>query len=373
MLNWPPDLIPQLPKVVLHDHLDGGLRPQTILDLAEGAEVELPETDPDRLKSWFEKGASGGSLSRYLEGFRYTTAVMQTQEALERVAREALEDLAADGVVYAEVRFAPCLHMEKGLPLEKVMDAVLESLRTTGERLSIHWGLVVCALRGSEPHLSLEMAELAVQFRDRGCVGFDLAGDEFGHPPKNHLEAFQFCKRQNFNITIHAGEAFGPASIWQALQFCGAHRIGHGTRLIEDMAIEDGRLIRMGSLAQYVLDHRIPIEICLRSNLQTGAVSDLKKHPFKILKDHNFRVTLNADNRLMSNTSASGELALARELYDLSLEDLEKLVINGMKSAFLPHQERCDLIFGAIKPGFAKVREELGLPKVTYPGRGPDS
>jgi adenosine deaminase len=214
------------------------------------------------------------------------------------------------------------------------------------------------------------MAELAVDFRSRGCVGFDLAGDEFGHPPKDHLEAFQYCKRQNFNITIHAGVAFGPPSIWQALQFCGAHRIGHGVRLIEDISVHDGKVVKLGYLAQYILDHRIPLEICLSSNLQTGAVQDLKDHPFRILKKYNFRVTLNSDNRLMSQTDATSEYWLAAQLFDLSFDDLEKLTINAMKSAFIPYRKRCDLIFEILKPGFAQARAALGLQAAQYPRRG---
>jgi len=295
---------------------------------------------------------------------------MQTEEALMRVAREALADLAADGVVYAELRFAPEFHTGKGLSVERVMDAVLRGLEEGGEEFRIAWGLIVCAMRSSPPDMSLRMAELAVDFRSRGCVGFDLAGDEFGHPAKDHLEAFQYCKRQNFNITIHAGEAFGPPSIWQALQFCGAHRIGHGTRIIEDISIHEGKVVTLGFLAQYILDHRIPLEICLSSNLQTGAVDDLKNHPFRILKKYNFRVTLNADNRLMSRTDATSEFWLATQLFDLAFDDIEKLSINAMKSAFAPYRKRCDVIFEVIKPGFQRARERLGLPAAKYPKRG---
>lgn len=372
MLQLSRDLIRSLPKVVLHDHLDGGLRPETIIDLAPGQEAALPTRDPAALAGWFQEGAGGGSLARYLEGFAYTTGVMQTREALRRVAEEAMEDLAADGVVYAELRFAPQFHTARGLPVERVMDAVLSGLASAGRRLGMAWGLIVCAMRSSPPELSLKMAELAVSFRDRGCVGFDLAGDEYGHPPKDHVDAFHFCKRQNFNITIHAGEAFGPPSIWQALQYCGAHRIGHGTRLIEDMAIDkDGRVVRMGLLAQYVLDHRIPLEICLSSNLQTGAVERLEDHPFRILKKYHFRVTLNVDNRLMSRSTATDEFHIAARLFGLTLDDMEKLTINAMKSAFIPYRERCDVIFNVLKPRFAAARAELGLPAAIYPERKP--
>lgn len=363
------EFVRKMPKVVIHDHLDGGLRPRTIIELAREADVPLYSTDSDSLRAWFERGANKGNLKEYLEGFAVTCGVMQTRDALERVAEEALDDLRQDGVIYAELRFAPQFHLQGGLTEEEVMDAVLTGLERGGKKKDIRWGLIVCGMRSSPPELSLKMAELAITFRDRGCVGFDLAGDEFGHPPKDHLDAFHFCKRENFNITIHAGEAFGAPSIWQALQYCGAHRIGHCTRLTEDMVIRDGRVLSMGRIAQYVLDHRVPLEICLSSNVQTGAVSNLESHPFKYYLRHKFRITLNTDNRLMSATTVTDEHWLAVERFGLEFSDLEKIAINGMKSAFIRYDHRCEVIFDVLKPAFARLRAELDLPAAHYPVR----
>ena len=361
------DLIRRLPKVVLHDHLDGGLRPATIVELARDQKVDLPTVDPAELASWFERGAARGSLEQYLEGFGLTCAVMQTEDALERVAFEFLQDLHEDGVIYAEIRFAPHLHETQGLNLEAIMDAVLTGLARAESAFGVRWGLIVCALRNQPPELSLKLAELAVSSRERGCLGFDLAGDEHGHPPKDHLDAFHLCQRENFCITIHAGEAFGVPSIWQALQYCGAHRIGHCTRLTEDMVIRDGEVLSIGHLAQYVLDRRIPLEICLSSNVHTGAVPTLAEHPFRHYLRNQFRVTLNTDNRLMSATTLSRELLLAVEHFGADFDDLETLTLNGMKSAFLRHDLRCALIYDSIKPGFTALRHELGLPPRAYP------
>ena len=351
-------LVECAPKVLLHEHLDGGLRPQTVLELAaEIGYTELPERDPTRLAAWFFEGANRKTLPLYLEGFRHTIAVMQTAKALERVAFEFIEDMAQDGVVYAEVRFAPHFHTQRGLGLDGVMSAVLRGLQRGKEQSGVGFGLIVSAMRNEPESLSFKLAELAVAYRSQGCVGFDLAGEEAGHPAKEHVRAFEFAKRQNFSITIHAGESFGPESIWQALQYCGAHRIGHGTRLLEDIVVYDGKVIQLGHLAQYVLDHRIPIEVCLSSNLHTGAARSLREHPFPILVNQKFRVTLNTDNRLMSRTSMTDECLLAVETYGLDLLDLEKLMINGMKSAFAHYDERVRLIYERIKPGFAKLRD----------------
>jgi adenosine deaminase len=270
------DLVVRAPKVLLHEHLDGGLRPQTLVELArECGYGELPTKEPQALAEWFARGAARGSLPLYLEGFRHTIALMQTAQALERVAFEFVEDMAQDGVVYAEVRFAPHFHTQGGLGLDGVMESVTRGLQRGMAQYPVRVGLIVCAMRNLSSMLSMQMAELAVAWRSRGCVGFDLAGEEAGHPAKHHIDAFQLAKRMNFSITIHAGESFGPESIWQALQYCGAHRIGHGTRLIEDMVIHEGRVLSMGPLAQYVLDHRVPIEICLSSNIHTGAAPSL--------------------------------------------------------------------------------------------------
>jgi len=351
-------LLQSLPKVLLHEHLDGVLRPQTVVELAQEAKYwELPTTDPEALAQWFHQGANKGSLAKYLEGFAHTIAVMQTEEALERAAYEQAEDLARDGVVYFETRFAPIFHTRKGLTHQQVVAAVLKGLERGRKELGVHSGLIICAMRNM--NVSLEMAELAVDFRERGVVGFDLAGEEGGYPPKKHVDAFHYIQRENFNITIHAGEGFGKESIWQAIQYCGAHRIGHGTRLIDDIAVADGKAVKLGDLAQYVLDKRIPLEICLLSNVHTGATPSLAEHPFKILYQEKFRVTLNTDNRLMSDTSMTREFEAAAETFGLSLDDFEKITINAMKSAFLPYKQRCDVIYKILKPGYAKARASL--------------
>ena len=344
-----------LPKVLLHEHLDGVVRPQTILELAKNAGyAKLPSDNPEDLARWFHQGANQGNLPKYLEGFAHTIAVMQTEEALERVAYEQAEDLSGDGVVYFETRFAPVFHTRNGLTHQQVISAVLRGLEQGRKAFGISSGLIICAMRNMD--VSLEMAELAVDFRPRGVVGFDLAGEEGGFPPKKHVDAFHYIQRQNFNITIHAGEGFGKESIWQAIQYCGAHRIGHGTRLIDDIAMAEGKAVKLGDLAQYVLDKRIPLEICLISNVHTGAAPSVADHPFKTFYQLKFRVTLNTDNRLMSDTSMTKEFEAAAEAFGLTLDDFEKITINAMKSAFLPYDHRCDFIYSVIKPGYAKAR-----------------
>jgi adenosine deaminase len=351
-------VLKSLPKVLLHEHLDGVLRPQTVIELANDAKYAgLPTKDPAALAHWFHQGANQGSLAKYLEGFAHTIAVMQAAEALERVAYEQAEDLSKDGNVYFETRFAPVFHTEKGLTHQQVVAAVLKGLARGQKDFGIRSGLIICAMRNM--NVSLEMAELAVDFRERGVVGFDLAGEEGGYPPKKHVDAFHYIQRENFNITIHAGEGYGKESIWQAIQYCGAHRIGHGTRLIDDIAVADGKVVKLGDLAQYVLDKRIPLEICLISNVHTGAAPSLAQHPFKILYQEKFRVTLNTDNRLMSDTTMTREFEAAAETFGLTLEDFEKITINAMKSAFLPYNQRIDFIYKIIKPGYARVRESL--------------
>ena len=284
---------------------------------------------------------------------------MQTEEALERVAYETLEDMKKDGVVYVESRFAPLFHTGKRLDPNKVVKAVLRGFDRGEKDFGVHYGLIICAMRHMDPSISLEMAELALDFRNRGVVGFDLAGEEGGYPPKKHVDAFEYIQRENFNITVHAGEAFGKASIWQAIQWCGAHRIGHATRLIEDMRVKNGEVLNMGTLAQYVLDKRIPLEICLTSNVHTGAVQRMEEHPFGILYRYKFRCTLNTDDRLMSNITLTDEYCTAAEMFELKFEDLEKLTINAMKSAFMPYKQRIAFIYDVLKPRFAKTKEKL--------------
>jgi adenosine deaminase len=348
-------VLKSVPKVLLHEHLDGVLRPRTIVEMAKDTDYHnLPTRDPEALGQWFHQGANQGSLPKYLQGFEHTIAVMQTEEALEQVAYEQAEDLSRDGVVYYETRFAPIFHTRKGLTHQQVVSAVLRGMERGRKDFGVPSGLIICAMRNMD--VSLEMAELAVDFRERGVVGFDLAGEEGGFPPKKHVDAFHYIQRENFNITIHAGEGFGKESIWQAIQYCGAHRIGHGTRLIDDIAVADGRAVKLGDLAQYVLDKRIPLEICLLSNVHTGAARSLAEHPFKILYQNKFRVTLNTDNRLMSDTCMTREFEAAADTFDLNLDDFEKITINAMKSAFLPYDQRCDIIYSVIKPGYARER-----------------
>jgi len=351
-------LLKSLPKVLLHEHLDGVLRPKTVIELARSdGYSELPTEDPDALATWFHQGANKGNLAEYLQGFAHTTAVMQTEEALERVAYEQAEDLHLEGVVYFETRFAPVFHTRQGLTHQRVVGAVLKGLERGRQDFGISSGLIICAMRNM--NVSLEMAELAVDFRQRGVVGFDLAGEEGGYPPKKHVAAFHFIQRENFNITIHAGEGYGKESIWQAIQYCGAHRIGHGTQLIDDITVVDGKVVKLGDLAQYVLDKRIPLEICLLSNVHTGATPSVAEHPFKTFYQQKFRVMLNTDNRLMSNTNLTREFEVAAETFSLSLDDFEKLTINAMKSAFLPYDERIHFIYSVLKPGYAKAKAGL--------------
>ncbi|MEM9799719.1 MAG: adenosine deaminase [Planctomycetota bacterium] len=348
------------PKALLHEHLDGCLRPATVLELAADVGYEeLPEEDPVRLGQWFFEGADRGSLPQYLEGFRHTIAVMQTAPALERVAYELAEDLAAENCVYFEVRFAPHFHTSLGLGLDAVMGAVLRGLQRGYDEFGIESGLIVCAMRNQSAEFSKKLAELAVSWFDRGCRGFDLAGEEAGHPPKHHVDAFQLIKRRNGSITIHAGESFGPESIWQALQFCGAHRIGHGTHLIDDVAIYDGKVIKVGSLATYVLDHRIPIECCLQSNVHTGAVATLADHPFPYFLREGYRVTLNTDNRLMSHTTMTDEFRVAVEHFGCDLADLERVTVNAMNAAFYPYADRHRILHERIEPGYRALRADV--------------
>ena len=353
------EIIQSVPKVLLHDHLDGGLRPATIIELAKEMKyTKLPTSDPEELAVWFHRGANKGNLVEYLQGFEHTIAVMQTKESLERVAYEMMEDMKNDGVCYVETRFAPIFSTQKGLYNEDVVQAVLTGLERGKKDFGVGYGLIICGMRNMKN--TLEMAELAVNFRNEGVVGFDLAGEEGGYPPKKHIEAFQFIQRANFNITIHAGEAFGKESIWQAIQWCGAHRIGHATHLLEDITMDkNGKVAGFGDLAQYVLDKRIPLEICLLSNVHTGAVDKIENHPFGIFFNEKFRVTINTDDRLMSDTTMTKEFATAINVFNINLEDVEKITINSMKSAFIPYKERLHYIYNVIKPGYQKVKDQL--------------
>jgi adenosine deaminase len=350
------ELLNRAPKVLLHDHLDGGLRPQTILDLAPEAGHELPAADADGLRQWFEDSASSGSLERYLETFDHTVAVMQTAANLRRVARECVLDLADDGVVYAEVRYAPEQHTEGGLSLAQVVEAVRDGF-VEGQEQARRDGapIVVRQLLTAMRHQarSREIAELTVAYRDQGVVGFDIAGAEAGYPPTRHLDAFEYLQRENAHFTIHAGEAFGLPSIWQAIQWCGADRLGHGVRIIDDIQVGGDGTPALGRLASYVRDKRIPLEMCPSSNVQTGAADSIGEHPIGTLTRLRFRVTVNTDNRLMSGTSMSKEMAKLVDAFGYGIEDLRWFTINAMKSAFLPFDERLAIIDEQIKPAYA--------------------
>lgn len=375
------------PKVLLHDHLDGGLRPQSIVELAQECGYDgLPASDSEALGTWFRDSADSGSLPRYLETFDQTLAVMQTREGLFRVASECAQDLAADGVVYAESRYAPEQHLTRGLTLEGVVEAVNAGLRD-GEARAAEAGnpIRVTSLLTAMRHAakSTEIAELAIRYRDEGVSGFDIAGAEAGYPPTRHLDAFEYLQRENFHFTIHAGEAFGLPSIWQAIQWCGADRLGHGVRIVDDITIDgspfaewlegnkdaagaltalDLGRVRLGRLAAYVRDKRIPLEMCPSSNLQTSAALSIPLHPITLLRRLRFRVTLNTDNRLMSGTSMSREAGLLRDEAGWTLEDLRWVTINAMKSAFIPFDERLAIIDDVIKPGYAAlVRQDAQI------------
>ena len=339
----PIEVVRSLPKVALHDHLDGGLRASTIVEEAALVGHELPTTDPAALADWFYESADSGSLVRYLETFTHTIAVMQTADQLRRVAREFVEDQAADGVIHAEARWAPEQHLAGGLTLARAVEAVRDGLAEGMELCAaagrpISARQILTSMRHGTP--TTEIAELAVAYRHDSVCGFDIAGAEDGYPPSRFAEAFEFLKRNNFEFTIHAGEAFGLPSIWEAVQLCGASRLGHGVRLVGDIA-PDGTL---GELAGYIRDRRIALELCPSSNLQTGICSRISDHPFGLLARLKFRVTVSCDNRLMSRTTLSREFALLSEAFGYDLADLRRFSVNAAKSAFLPFDRRLDLI-----------------------------
>lgn len=361
-MNLTEDLIRSVPKALLHDHLDGGLRPQTIVELAAEIGHPLPAPDAESLGRWFAESADSGSLVRYLETFDHTVAVMQTTAALTRVARECVEDLAADGVVYAEVRYAPEQHLVGGLSLDEVVTAVQQGFEEGMAATGIVVRQILTAMRHQAR--SREIAELSVTWRNRGVAGFDIAGAEAGYPPTRHLDAFEYLQRNNAHFTIHAGEAFGLPSIWQAIQWCGADRLGHGVRIIDDIEIGDDGSVTLGPLAAYVRDKRIPLEMCPHSNLQTGAAESLAQHPIGLLTKLRFRVTVNTDNRLMSHTSMTREMHALCETFGYGLNELEWFTINAMKSAFLPFDERLVIINSVIKPAYAALRgSAVGVPE----------
>ncbi|HLT15639.1 MAG TPA: adenosine deaminase [Acidimicrobiales bacterium] len=343
------------PKVLLHDHLDGGLRPATVIELArETGYRSLPSYDEAELAEWFTTGAARQDLVLYLETFTHTVGVMQTKDALIRVAKECAEDLAADGVVYAEVRFAPEQHLEAGLTLDEVVESVLEGFRLGTAANDLEVGLIVTAMRHAAH--SREIAELAVRHRDAGVVGFDIAGSEAGNPPTRHLDAFRYVAGENFHITIHAGEAFGLPSIWEAVQLCGAERLGHGVRIVDDITIDEDGRAHLGRLAAFVRDRRVPLEMCPTSNVNTGVCDSIAEHPIGLLSRLRFRVTVNTDNRLMSGVTLSSELAALCDAFGYGWDELQWFTVNAMKSAFWPFDQRLRLINEVIKPGYARLK-----------------
>ena len=356
------DRIREAPKALLHDHLDGGLRPSTIVDLASEYGYDgLPTRDPDELSAWIRRGAHRKSLELYLETFAHTVGVMQERDAIIRVAAECAEDLAADGVVYAEVRYAPELSTERGLTLDEVVDANLEGFKLGAARAAesgraIVMQMLVTAMR--QAARSVEVAECAVRWRDAGVVGFDIAGPEAGYRPTRHLDAFEYIRRENFHITIHAGESFGLPSIWEAVQFCGAERLGHGVRIVDDITTRADGSVELGRLAAFVRDRRIPLEMCPTSNVHTGAAPSIREHPIDLLRRLRFRVTVNTDNRLMSGVTLSSEFEALDEAFGIGLGEMEWLTINALKSAFAPFDERLRLINEVVKPGYAHLRAE---------------
>lgn len=326
-------LIEKLPKVDLHCHLDGSLRLSTILDLAKEDAVSLPTRDPQLLAHLLRVGEPCASLDEYLQAFDVTLAVLQTEDALRRAAYELAEDAARENVRYLEARYSPMLHTRRGLKLTQIVEAVLAGLRHAERDFPIRTGLIICGIRSISPEASLSMAELAVAYKNRGVVGYDLAGSELNYPAKKHKEAFQLILNNNINCTAHAGEAYGPESIAQAIHYCGAHRIGHGTRLREN-----------GDLLNFVNDHRVPLEICPSSNIQTRAVADFESHPLPFFFSYGLRVTVNTDNRLITDTTVSKELWLCHQHYGFTLENIKEILVSGFKSGFLPNREKVEML-----------------------------
>ena len=355
------DQIKRVPKALLHDHLDGGLRPETIIEIAQQIGYKkLPTDDPKKLADWFEESCNSHSLVRYLETFSHTIAVMQSKEAIIRVSRECAIDLARDGVVYAEVRGAPELFTEQGLTLDQVVEATLEGYKqgmaeAASEGNKIRVESLLCGMR--QNNRSQEAAAAVVKYRNKGVVGFDIAGPEDGFPPTNQLETFEYLRKENAHFTIHAGEAYGLPSIWEAIQICGAERLGHGVRIIDDIDFS-GDKPKLGPLASYVRDRRIPLELCPTSNLQTGAAKTYSDHPIGMLAKLRFRVTLNTDNRLMSRTSMSNEMTECVKSFGWKFADLQRVTVNALKSSFIPFEERLEIIEKVVKPAYAAISAE---------------
>ncbi|MDD3632235.1 MAG: adenosine deaminase [Candidatus Cloacimonetes bacterium] len=342
------DLVQKLPKTDLHVHLDGSVRVDTIIDLAKQFHIQLPTMEPTELRKLIVCDENTSSLEEYLRGFDIVNLVLQTKEALYRAAYELAEDAAKENVRYMEVRFAPILHTKRGLNIAEITQAVIDGLKKAERDFPIETGVIICGLRNMDPSISVKLAELAVAFKNKGVVGFDLAGSERNYPAIEHKEAFELSFKNNLNITIHAGEACGPESIFQAIHYCGAHRIGHGTHLFED-----------GDLLNYVNDHRIPLEICLKSNVHTKAVPDIHSHPLDFYIDYGIRVTINTDNRTISYTKVTDEYMLAINEFHLDYPTIKNVILNGFKSAFLPYKERVRLINETLRELEELEKDEL--------------
>lgn len=349
--------IRSLPKVVLHDHLDGGLRPSTVIELADASGWSLPTTDESELAAWFTAGAATKDLSKYLATFEHTVGVMQTADALRRVAEEAVADLVADGIVYAELRFAPELHQERGLALAEIVEAVADGIRA-GERTAAAAGspiivhLIVCSMRTGSRSLEIAQFLERMRFKEPKLVAFDLAGGEAGFPPSAHAEALDLARRKLLNLTIHASEAPDVELIADALGQ-GAHRIGHGVRLVSGMLRTPNGQAILGQVARFVYDHRIHLELAPSCNVQIGAVADIAEHPIADLLRLGFNVGVNTDNRLVSGVTLSGELHLTATTFDLSIAEVEQLVVNALDSAFLALETRRRLLDEVVRPAFA--------------------
>jgi adenosine deaminase len=327
------------PKVSLHDHLDGALRPQTVLELAGEIGHPLPADNADDLGAWFRASAGSGSLELFLATFDHTVAVTQTVENLRRVAREFVEDLAADGVIYGEARWAPEQHTAGGLELAEAIEAVRDGIaegvaKAEAGGLSIAVQQIITSMRDAEP--TTRIAELAVEYRDQGVCAFDLAGAEDGFPPDRFLPAFRYLREQNAVYTIHAGEAASVDSIWSAVQQCAAHRIGHGVRIVDDITLDGDGTPTLGRLAAYIRDRQVPLEMCPASNVQTGAVRSVAEHPIRMLDELGFAVTVNCDDQLMTGTQLSDEFHLLCGVLGYDLEGVRRLTLNAARAAFAP-------------------------------------
>ncbi len=351
------DFLHAIPKTDLHVHLDGSLRVETLMALAEERSVPLPADDPEKLKKVLNIGGIHENLEAYLRVFDTTLKVMQDEEALCRIAYELAEDASKENCRYIEVRYSPILHQRLGLPMPVIIESVAEGLRQAKRQFGIMSGQIVCGIRHMTPQTSLRLAELAVAFKHKGVVAFDLAGAEWNNPAEDHAEAFQLVRKNNVNSTVHAGEAYGPRSIHQAIHDCNAHRIGHGTRLRED-----------GDLLNYLNDHRIPLEVCLKSNVQTRAVHSIEEHPLRSYMEYGLRVTLNTDNRLVTDTSCTEEFSLAVNTFDLTFDDVRRLVLDGFKSAFMPFRKKREIMRKALQE-FDEVAVAHGLTS-TLPTQG---